>query len=64
MMGNSTGGRVVQVMAGLHPELVSRIIVEDVGLERPASIANGFAQRVQQERRRTRAGRRRTSSSR
>lgn len=49
MMGNSTGGRVVQVMAGLHPELVSRIVVEDVGPERPASIANGFAQRVQQE---------------
>jgi pimeloyl-ACP methyl ester carboxylesterase len=50
MMGNSTGGRVVQVMAGLHPDLVSRIIVEDVGPERPAAIANGFAQRVQQER--------------
>jgi len=50
MMGNSTGGRVVQVMAGLHPDLVSRIIVEDVGPERPASIADGFAQRVQQER--------------
>jgi esterase len=50
MMGNSTGGRVVQVMAGLHPDLVSRIVVEDVGPERPASIANGFAQRVQQER--------------
>jgi len=50
MMGNSAGGRVVQVMAGLHPDLVSRIVVEDVGPERPASIANGFAQRVQQER--------------
>ena len=50
MMGNSTGGRVVQVMAGLHPDLVSRIVVEDVGPERPASIADGFAQRVQQER--------------
>jgi len=50
MMGNSTGGRVVQVMAGLHPDLVSRIVVEDVGPERPAAIADGFAQRVQQER--------------
>jgi len=50
MMGNSTGGRVVQVMAGLHPDLVSRIVVEDVGPERPASIADGFAMRVQQER--------------
>ena len=27
--GNSTGGRVVQVFAGLHPDLVSRIVVED-----------------------------------
>jgi esterase len=50
MMGNSTGGRVVQVMAGLHPEVVARIVIEDVGPERPASIADGFAQRVQQER--------------
>ena len=47
--GNSTGGRVVQVFAGLHPELVDRLIVEDVGPERPQDIADGFARRVEQE---------------
>src|SRR5262245_27349588 len=47
--GNSTGGRVVQVFAGLHPDLVSRIVVEDVGPERPQEIASGFARRVQEE---------------
>src|SRR4029434_6276338 len=36
--------------AGLQPELAPGMVVEDVGPERPASIANGFAQRVQQER--------------
>src|SRR5258708_6035053 len=30
LLGNSTGGRVAQVFAGLHPELVERLIVEDV----------------------------------
>jgi pimeloyl-ACP methyl ester carboxylesterase len=49
LLGNSTGGRVVQVYAGLHPDLVSRIIVEDVGPERPQEIASGFARRVQVE---------------
>ncbi len=49
LLGNSTGGRVVQVFAGLHPELVERLIVEDVGPERPQDIADGFARRVQQE---------------
>jgi len=48
-LGNSTGGRVVQVFAGRHPELVSRLIVEDVGPERPQEIASGFARRVQEE---------------
>ena len=47
--GNSTGGRVVQVFAGLHPELVERLIVEDVGPERPQDIADAFARRVEQE---------------
>src|SRR5262245_60600266 len=28
--GNSTGGRVAQVFAGLHPELTSAMIAEDV----------------------------------
>jgi pimeloyl-ACP methyl ester carboxylesterase len=49
LLGNSTGGRVVQVFAGLHPELVERLIVEDVGPERPQDIADAFARRVQQE---------------
>jgi pimeloyl-ACP methyl ester carboxylesterase len=49
LLGNSTGGRVVQVFAGLHPELVARIVVEDVGPERPRNIADAFARRVEQE---------------
>ena len=49
LWGNSTGGRVVQVYAGLHPEMVDRLIVEDVGPERPQNIAQGFADRVQRE---------------
>jgi esterase len=49
LIGNSTGGRVVQVYAGLHPEMVERLIVEDVGPERPQSIAESFARRVAQE---------------
>jgi len=49
LWGNSTGGRVVQVFAGKHPELVSRVISEDVGPERPRQIADNYAKRVQQE---------------
>jgi pimeloyl-ACP methyl ester carboxylesterase len=49
LLGNSTGGRVVQVFAGRHPSQVDRIIVEDVGPERPQNIADAFARRVQQE---------------
>jgi esterase len=49
LLGNSTGGRVVQVYAGLHPDNVKALIVEDVGPERPASIANGFARQVEQD---------------
>jgi pimeloyl-ACP methyl ester carboxylesterase len=49
LLGNSTGGRVVQVFAGLHPDLVERVIVEDVGPERPQNIAEAFARRVEQE---------------
>ena len=49
LLGNSTGGRVVQVYAGMHPDRVRALIVEDVGPERPADIAAGFARRVQQE---------------
>lgn len=49
MLGNSTGGRVVQVFAGTHPDLVTKLVVEDVGPQRPEDIASGFARRVQQE---------------
>jgi pimeloyl-ACP methyl ester carboxylesterase len=49
LLGNSTGGRVVQAYAGLHPDRVRALVVEDVGPERPADIAAGFARRVQQE---------------
>jgi esterase len=49
LWGNSTGGRVVQVFAGQHPELVSHVIAEDVGPERPRQIADNYSRRVAQE---------------
>ena len=49
LLGNSTGGRVVQVYAGMHPERMAKLVVEDVGPERTNEIATGFATRVQQE---------------
>lgn len=49
LLGNSTGGRVVQVYAGMHPERVSRLISEDVGPERTNEIASAFTRQVQQE---------------
>lgn len=49
LWGNSTGGRVVQVFAGKHPELVARVISEDVGPERPQQISDNYARRVKQE---------------
>lgn len=47
--GNSTGGRVVQVFAGTHPDLVSAVIAEDVGPERPRQISDAYARRVKAE---------------
>jgi pimeloyl-ACP methyl ester carboxylesterase len=47
--GNSTGGRVAQMTAGLHPDRVAAVIVEDVGPERPESISNQRANRMAQE---------------
>jgi pimeloyl-ACP methyl ester carboxylesterase len=44
--GNSTGGRVAQVYAGLHPDRVGKVISEDVGPERPRQIADGYRGRV------------------
>jgi pimeloyl-ACP methyl ester carboxylesterase len=49
LLGNSTGGRVAQVYAGLHPDTVDKLVVEDVGPERPQNIADAFARRVEQE---------------
>jgi pimeloyl-ACP methyl ester carboxylesterase len=42
LLGNSTGGRIVQVYAGLHPDRVSRLISEDVGPEHTNDIASAF----------------------
>jgi esterase len=47
--GNSTGGRVAQVFAGKHPELVSHVIAEDVGPERPQQISDNYVRRVREE---------------
>jgi pimeloyl-ACP methyl ester carboxylesterase len=49
LWGNSTGGRVAQVYAGMFPERVARVIAEDVGPERPRQIADSYARRVAQE---------------
>jgi esterase len=49
LLGNSTGGRVAQVYAGLHPDRIDKLVVEDVGPERPQNIADAFARRVEQE---------------
>ena len=49
LLGNSTGGRVVQFYAGTHPERMAKLVVEDVGPERTNEIASGFARRVEQE---------------
>jgi esterase len=49
LWGNSTGGRVAQMIAGRHPELVRAVIVEDVGPERPTEISNRRANRMSGE---------------
>jgi esterase len=49
LLGNSTGGRVVQVYAGLHPDRMARLIVEDVGPERTNDIASAFTRQVENE---------------
>jgi pimeloyl-ACP methyl ester carboxylesterase len=47
--GNSTGGRVAQVFAGMHPDLVAGVIAEDVGPERPREVADSVTNRMKQE---------------
>lgn len=49
LWGNSTGGRVAQMIAGQHPELVTAVIVEDVGPERPREVSNRRADRMSKE---------------
>jgi pimeloyl-ACP methyl ester carboxylesterase len=49
LWGNSTGGRVAQVLAGVHPELVAAVICEDVGPERPTEVSNRRAERMSKE---------------
>jgi pimeloyl-ACP methyl ester carboxylesterase len=49
LWGNSTGGRVAQVYAAMHPERVSAVIVEDVGPERPSEISERRTRRMRAE---------------
>lgn len=49
LWGNSTGGRVAQVFAGIHPELTRAVIVEDVGPERPKEISARRGERMARE---------------
>ncbi len=49
LWGNSTGGRVAQMIGGLHPDLVTAVIVEDVGPERPREVSNRRADRMGRE---------------
>jgi pimeloyl-ACP methyl ester carboxylesterase len=49
LWGNSTGGRVAQVFAGIHPDLTRGIIVEDVGPERPKEISARRGSRMTRE---------------
>jgi pimeloyl-ACP methyl ester carboxylesterase len=49
LWGNSTGGRVAQVFAGMHPELTQAVIVEDVGPERPKEISARRGERMARE---------------
>jgi pimeloyl-ACP methyl ester carboxylesterase len=47
--GQSTGGRVAQILAGTHPELVVAAIIEDVGPERPKEISARRGSRMARE---------------
>ena len=47
--GNSTGGRVAQVMAGTHGGSIAATIVEDVGPERPPEVSARRVRRMATE---------------
>jgi len=49
LWGASTGGRVVQVFAGMHPHLTKAVIVEDVGPERPKEVSSRRSGRMARE---------------
>ncbi len=49
LWGASTGGRVAQMIAGLHPDRVSAVVVEDVGPERPPTVSNRRGARMEKE---------------
>lgn len=49
LWGASTGGRVAQMVAGLRPERVRAVIVEDVGPERPTAVSNRRGGRMVKE---------------
>lgn len=49
LLGASLGGRVAQQYGGMHPERVSRVIIEDVGPERPAEIGPNNVRTVARE---------------
>jgi len=49
LWGASTGGRVAQVFAGLHPDLTRAVVVEDVGPERPKEVSNRRSGRMARE---------------
>src|SRR5204862_7325337 len=46
LLGNSTGGRVAQVYAGLHPGNVDRQIVANVGPVSPTKFGVGYSRTV------------------
>lgn len=49
LTGCSMGGRVVQVYAGMHPDRVSKVIVQDVGFARPESTTTTLTSRIARE---------------
>ncbi len=49
LTGCSMGGRVVQVYSGMYPGRVKKVIVEDVGPERPEEVTRGLTARIQRE---------------
>jgi len=49
LTGCSMGGRVVQVYAGMHPERVRKLVVQDVGPARPESTTRTLTERIARE---------------